>query len=673
MSQRWITALLPLVALIGGLLLTPRARTASPFAIPPGLEKIEHFVFIMQENRSLDEYFGTYPGVEGLPPGICIADPAGGPCIQPFHDANDVNRGGPHNWVDAQADIDGGKMDGFLIRSYANFKPNSNCQPPAPNCSPGTDPRDVMGWHDYREIPNYWSYANLYVLQDRMFESVRSYSLPAHLYMLAAQSGGYIGTGQPKPASYAFPEITELLTSGKIDWKYYVTSGTSPGENDGNPETQAFDRYTLWNPLPAFPAVKNDPAQWSRLVDASEFYKDAMNGTLPQVSWVIPSSPVSEHPPAKLSVGQNYVTTLINSVMQGPQWKTTAIFVCWDDWGGFYDHVPPPSVDQYGLGIRVPGLVISPYARQGYIDHKTYSFESWLRIVEERFGITPMQARDNNALDMYDAFDFTQQPSDPVILNPAGSPYPPALQTIAHPGNTVSSTLVATGSWSLAAEAIASGYGTKLATATQPATMLPLTTNLAGTTVKVRDSAGAERLAPLFYVSATQVNYTVPAGTANGTATVTITSSDGTVSTGLAQIQNVAPGLFTANQTGQGVAAANAVTVHADQSQSMQSVAQCDSSGKTCVPVPIDLGSASDQVYLQLYGTGIRQRSALANVTATIGPMSAKVSYAGAQGTFAGLDQVNVLIPAALRGSGQQVVVLSVDGQTANMVQIAIK
>jgi len=639
-SYRWISAVLPVVALVGGMLLTPHARTAPPLAMPPGLVKIEHFVFIMQENRSLDEYFGTYPGAEGLPPNICIADPGGGPCVKPFHDTNDVNRGGPHNWVDAQADIDGGKMDGFLIRSYSNFNPSSNCQPPAPNCSPGTDPRDVMGWHDYHELPNYWSYANLYVLQDRMFESVRSYSLPAHLYMLAAQSGGYIGTGQARPTTYTFPEITELLTSGKIDWKYYVTAGSSPGELDGNPEVQAFDKYTLWNPLPAFPAVKNDPAQWSRLVDASQFVKDAMNGTLPQVSWVIPSSPVSEHPPARLSTGQNYVTGLVNA----------AIFICWDDWGGFYDHVPPPSPDQYGLGIRVPGLVISPYARQGYIDHKTYSFESWLKIVEERFGITPMQARDNNALDMYDAFDFSQQPRLPVILSVNGSNYPPAPQTLVHSSGTVSSTLTPTGSWSLAADAIASAYGSNLATTTLPASSLPLQTTLGGTTVKVKDSAGNERMAPLFYVSPFQVNYAVPAGTTNGTATITVTSSDGTVSTG-----------------------ANALTVHSDMSQSLQPVAQCDSSGRNCVPAPIDLGSSSDQVFLQLYGTGIRHRSASTNVTATIGPMAATLTFAGDQQTFAGLDQVNILIPAALRGTGQQVVVVTVDGQTANQVQIAIK
>src|SRR5271165_4130143 len=221
---------LPLLAVVLGIWLTPRARTAVQVVAPPGLEKIQHFVFIMQENRSFDSYFGTYPGVEGIPPGICVPDPTpGNPCVSLYHDPNNVNRGGPHGWSNAHGSIDSGKMDGFLIESYKG-KSNTGgepCTPPAPNCTPGKDPRDVMGWHDSREIPNYWNYANLYVLQDRMFESVASYSLPAHLYMLAAQSGGYTGNNQVKPTSYNFPEIVELLTSGQITWKYYVTSGTT--------------------------------------------------------------------------------------------------------------------------------------------------------------------------------------------------------------------------------------------------------------------------------------------------------------------------------------------------------------------------------------------------------------------------------------------------------------
>jgi phospholipase C len=389
----------------------------------------------MQENRSFDHYFGTFPGAEGIPQGISFIDPHDGTSVSPYHDTGDVNRGGPHDWDNAQASINNGKMDGFLTQSYTAINPNGAMFNPA--VAEGRNPKDVMGYHDYHEIPNYWNYATLYVLQDHMFESVASYSLPAHLYMLAAQSGGYVnGAKQTKPSTYNFPEITELLTNGKIDWKYYVTSGNEPDTEDAHvvgsnsQEQQDPDKYTLWNPLPAFPAVQNNPVQRSRLQGTSQFYQDAASGNLPQVSWIIPSGAVSEHPPSSVKIGMTYVTGLINSVMEGPQWSSTAVFLSWDDWGGFYDHVAPPKVDNYGLGIRVPGIVISPYARQNFIDHKTYSFESWLKIVEERFDIHPLTARDTKALDMLDAFDFTQQPRPPVILAPQGSIYPQPLQII---------------------------------------------------------------------------------------------------------------------------------------------------------------------------------------------------------------------------------------------------
>lgn len=416
------------------------SNSTTEASIPSGLEKIRHFVFIMQENRAFDHYFGTYPGAEGVPQGVCLPDPVVGGCVEPYHDTSDINRGGPHGWDNAQGDINGGKMDGFVAQSHKgkSAKGSEPCIPPSPDCTPGKNPRDVMGYHDYHEIPNYWNYARLYVLQDHMFESVASYSLPAHLYMLAAQSGGYTGADkQPRPSTFNFPEITELLTSGKITWNYYVTSGKLPDTEDGHvvgsesEEEQDPHKFTYFNPLPAFPKIRNDPKQNSRLVDTSQFYEDAKMGRLPQVSWVVPSGKVSEHPPSSVRAGMAYVTGLVNAVMEGPDWNTTAIFISWDDWGGFYDHVPPPKVDEYGYGLRVPGLVISPYAKQGYIDKHVYSFESWLKIVEERFGVSPMTARDTTAGDMLDAFDFLQKPRPPIILNATkdGTPYPLPLQT----------------------------------------------------------------------------------------------------------------------------------------------------------------------------------------------------------------------------------------------------
>jgi phospholipase C len=413
--------------------------TATTFVRPAGLEKIDHFVFIMQENRSFDSYFGTYPGADGLPQGVALADPSGGPSVAPFHDAADVNRGGPHNWVDAIADVNGGKMDGFLAQSFGAKTGQGQTGNTNPNAATGQDPRDVMGFHDNREIPNYWNYAHLYVLQDHLFESVASYSLPAHLYLLAGQSGGYVGKpGQPKPSEYDFAEMTESLKMNDIPWKYYVTSGRIIDSEGGqvagglSQQEQHPHVYTLWNPLPAFPAVENDPEQRDREVDTSTFYKDAASGNLPAVSWIIPSGPVSEHPPAGVREGMAYVTGLVNAVMKSPDWDSTAIFIAWDDWGGFYDHVVPPKIDQYGYGLRVPGLVISPYSKQGYVDKKMYSFDSWLRLVEERFGIPPLTERERVVGDMIDAFDFTQSPRAPLVLSATldGSPYPQPLQQL---------------------------------------------------------------------------------------------------------------------------------------------------------------------------------------------------------------------------------------------------
>jgi uncharacterized protein (TIGR03437 family) len=522
-------------------------------------------------------------------------------------------------------------------------------------------PGDVMGWHDNRELSNYWDYAQLYVLQDRLFESITSYSLPAHLYMLAAQSGGYIGTGQPQPTSYSFAEITELLTSGKIDWRYYVNRGKTAGAADGGVADVDSDEttYTFWNPLPAFPVVANDPNQFSRLTNATQFYTDAQNGTLPQVSWVIPNSDLSEHPPGSIATGMNYVTGLVNAVMNSPEWSTTAIFIAWDDWGGFYDHVDPPSVDQYGLGIRVPGLVVSPYSRQNYVDHKTYSFESWLRIIEERFGVTPMTARDNTANDMTDAFDFTQQPRAPVILTGTGSPYPPTPQQLTRPSGTLITTNNAYGTYAVAPSGIVSSYGSNLAAAVVQAPPAAAPTNLGGVTITVTDANGAVLPAGLFYVSPNQVNWLVPSGAAAGVATVTLVNGSATF-TGTAVISSTAPGLYTANQTGQGPAAAQIVT-----GQKYSNTFQCGLFS-SCTLTPIDVTA---QPYLVLYGTGIRG-SAQSNVSVKIGNIAAPVLYAGAQGGYPGLDQVDVSLPSSLKGRGQLVVTVTVNGQAANMGQL---
>jgi uncharacterized protein (TIGR03437 family) len=225
----------------------------------------------------------------------------------------------------------------------------------------------------------------------------------------------------------------------------------------------------------------------------------------------------------------------------------------------------------------------------------------------------------------------------------------------------------------LASESITAGFGEKLATGTQAATSTPLPTTLAGTTVKITDSSGTERPAPLFFVAPSQINYQIPQGTVTGSASITVISGDGTVSTGALNIAPVAPGLFTANASGQGVAAAVALRVKGDGAQSFEPVSLYDQTVKMFVPIPLDLGPQTDQVFLLLFGTGIRFRSSLSNVKVTIGVVDSEVLFAGPAGGFVGLDQINIRIPRSLAGRGMVDVVMTVDGKITNTIKLVIK
>ncbi len=224
----------------------------------------------------------------------------------------------------------------------------------------------------------------------------------------------------------------------------------------------------------------------------------------------------------------------------------------------------------------------------------------------------------------------------------------------------------------LSAEGIVAAFGTGLATSTQVASTTPLPTSLAGTTVSVKDSANATRQASLFFVSSGQVNFLMPAGTVAGAAIVTITSGDGSTSVGNVTIIGAAPGLFAMNANGQGVVAAVALRVRGT-AQTYEAIARFDTATSKFVTVPIDLGPATDRVFLIGYGTGFRNRSSLSNVVATVGGTNAPASFAGPQGVLVGLDQVNLELPRSLIGRGEVDLVLSVDGKTANKVKVNIK
>jgi phospholipase C len=468
--KRWALGMAAMVVLVSCHSSSNSAATSSPSADLSGLHKIQHIVVIMQENRSFDEYFGLYPGTDGLPRQnglftVCVPDPANGGCIAPYHDPNDKNGGGPHGSPSATADINAGAMNGFIGQAESGTK---GClETVDPTCTNSVT-TDVMGYKDSRDIPNYWTYAENFVLQDHMFEPNASWSFPEHLYLVSEWAakcsqandpmscvsninapGSPIGGGAGKingenqaARNFAWTSLTYLLYTHNVSWKYYVAEGNQPDcEDDAATcasKQQKVGTPDIWNPLPGFTDVRAD-GQLANVQTIDHFYADARSGTLPAVSWVVPNGAVSEHPPGLVSAGQAYTTTLINTIMQTPAWDSTAIFLTWDDWGGFYDHVVPPVVDSSGYGLRVPGIVISPYARAGYVDHQTLSHDAYVKFIEDVFlggaRLDPKtdgrpdsrpDVRENNPLlgDLTADFDFNQPPRPPLILNPHPSPGP---------------------------------------------------------------------------------------------------------------------------------------------------------------------------------------------------------------------------------------------------------
>ena len=452
MTQETRRALTALVVTLAAL----ATSAASASAASSGIHKIRHVIVIMQENRSFDNYFGTYPGATGIP-GLagnkgkvpCVPDPLRKRCVKPYHDSKYVDDGGPHEQHAYTTDYNRGKMDGFIKARES--------------CTNAIDPRDcianlsldMMGYHDQREIPNYWAYARNFVLQDRMFEPNASWSLPAHLFLVSEWSAlcsvpddpfschsnieapGFpqdIGPAPHTPPNFAWTDLTYLLYHHKVSWGYYIKKGPEPDCETGEMfcHFKDQDKRTpgIWNPLPSFTTVRKD-RQLGNIRDTGQFYKDLRGGQLPAVSWVIPSGVVSEHPTSSIRTGQAYVTSLINAIGRSKAWKSTAILLTWDDWGGFYDQVRPPTVDLNGYGFRVPGLLISPYARRRMIDHQQLSFDAFAKFIEDDFlggqrlnpktdgrpDPRPTVRETTPGLgDLRREFNFAQKPRKPLIL-----------------------------------------------------------------------------------------------------------------------------------------------------------------------------------------------------------------------------------------------------------------
>ncbi len=395
----------------------PLQAARPPQKFQSGTTPIQHIVFIIKENRSFDNYFGTFPGANGATSGTISTGQ-----VIPLGHLPDVTPNDPgHGWPEALASMDGGKMDQFDIIDGGNIN------------------GAFMSYTQFQQsdIPNYFSYAFNFVLADNTFSSMHGGSFPQHLYSVAAQSDGVInipfltnggnvsGWGCDDPADtlvqvmdlegdvtgefpcFDFQTLADSMDTAGLSWKYYAPTYGQRGYN--------------FNTFDAINHIRNSGLWDTNVMPDTQFASDAKNGLLPAMSWLV-TGDGSEHPPNSSCFGENWTVTQLNALMQGPDWATTAVFLTWDDFGGFYDHVPVPPVDIYGFGPRVPMIIISPYARPGHISHTLYEFSSVLKYAEETFGLPPLTDRDANANDMQDSFNYSQNPNPTLILSQRSCP-----------------------------------------------------------------------------------------------------------------------------------------------------------------------------------------------------------------------------------------------------------
>lgn len=374
---------------------------------------IKHVIFLIKENRSFDHLFGRFPGADGVTFGIDRG------VRRPLTPVPDDHQDVAHCWECSLEAVAEGGMDGFSQGpasdfAYTQFRP--------------------------ADIPNLWTLAKEFTLSDHFFASAHGPSFPNHLFSIAATAGGaHDAPVRPRAAERALlsdgfaktwgcdaPEGTlvevfdaegesikvppcfdfltegDLLREAGIPWAYYAATDTQYGY--------------IWSAYSAIARYRNDPEVWAEhMRPVDELLGDIEQGLLPPVTWVTPRGELSDHASGNSWChGYNWTTEVINAVMRSPMWRDTAVFLTWDDYGGFYDHVAPPRVDADGFGIRVPLLTISPYAKRGLVDHRLGEFSSVLRFIEDNWGLTQLTHRDRDADNLSYLFDFSQPPREPL-------------------------------------------------------------------------------------------------------------------------------------------------------------------------------------------------------------------------------------------------------------------
>ena len=365
---------------------------------------VKHVLIACQENRTFDEYFGYYPraGKFGIPANYSQPDGKGG-TVTPQHNFLPISNNPSHSWQSIHSEWNLGKMDGFYT----------------------ADGSTALGYYNGSDLSYYYGLADHFTLCGNYFCSLLGPSTPNRLALMTATAGGNT-TNTIARGSLDWPTIVDLLDAHKVSWKCYnLGIGTGTSLED-------------YNVLVHFKRWQND----SRLNFAEDDYqKDLDAGTLPEVSFLITESLISEHPPADIQMGQHSMSEVINALMASKLWQSSALFFTYDEGGGFFDHVPPPQVDAYGMGFRVPMLVVSPWARRGYVSGQLYEHSSVLKFIERRFGLpslasvnhqfdTSTPGTNNDAAngkargpaapprdglarigDFYEVFDFSQDPN----------------------------------------------------------------------------------------------------------------------------------------------------------------------------------------------------------------------------------------------------------------------
>ena len=377
---------------------------------------IKHVVIIFQENRSVDNLFHGFPGADTAQSGLN----SNGQVVplQPVHLSATFVLG--HGHPTFVTEFANGAMNGF---DHAKTVPCTGCPPPQLR---------AYSYVPKAEVQPYWDMAEQYTFADRMFQTNEGASFSAHQYIIsgtaiASTSSALLALDNPtSPSSgttggcdapadvtvplidpgtgnetervapcFDHPTLFDLLDTRGVSWRYYEAT---PGPG-------------LWNAPDAIRHIRYGPDYGNVSTPSANVLTDIQNGKLAQVSWVMPTAAASDHSVVTDGSGPAWVASVVNAIGNSPYWNNTAIFITWDDWGGWYDHVVPHQYNTYELGFRVPLIIVSPYARHGYVSHVQHEFGSILKFTEGTFALGSLGYTDARGDDLSDCFDLTQQPA----------------------------------------------------------------------------------------------------------------------------------------------------------------------------------------------------------------------------------------------------------------------